>query len=156
MRNFRELEIWKEARKLVKDVYLATKLLPDTEKYGLISQINRCSVSIAANIAEGCAKYSNKDFVRFLQISLGSAYELENHLILCEDLEFIIPEQASPIIKKVQRLQKRIASLIKYNKQNLWPFTLHLIVRSFSVGQPFTLHPSPFTLHPPKTIVNKI
>ncbi|SNZ00915.1 four helix bundle protein [Flagellimonas pacifica] len=119
MRNFRELEIWKDARKLVKDIYLTTKLLPDTEKYGLVSQINRCSVSIAANIAEGCAKYSNKDFVRFLQISLGSAYELENHLILCEDLEFIIPEQASPIIKKVQRLQKRIASLIKYNKQSL-------------------------------------
>ena len=118
MRNFRELKVWKEARILVKEIYLTTKALPDTEKYGLISQINRCSVSITANIAEGCGKYSNKDFVRFLQISLGSAYELENHLILCEDLEFIPSENITPIIKKVQRLQKQIAALIKYNKQN--------------------------------------
>nr|WP_299175238.1 four helix bundle protein [uncultured Allomuricauda sp.] len=116
MRNFRELKVWQDARKLVKEIYLTSKLLPDTEKYGLISQINRCSVSITANIAEGCGKYSNKDFVRFLQISLGSAYELESHLILCEDLEFIPQEQASKIIKKVQLLQKRIAALIKYNK----------------------------------------
>lgn len=119
MRNFRELKVWQDARQLVKDIYLITQLLPDTEKYGLISQINRCSVSITANIAEGCGKYSNKDFVRFLQISLGSAYELESHLILCEDLSFINPDQLSSIIKKVQLLQKRIASLIKYNKQNL-------------------------------------
>lgn len=82
MRNFRELKVWQDARQLIKDIYLITQLLPDTEKYGLISQINRCSVSITANIAEGCGKYSNKDFVRFLQISLGSAYELESHLIL--------------------------------------------------------------------------
>ncbi|MGW9685375.1 four helix bundle protein [Flagellimonas sp. 2504JD1-5] len=118
MRNFRELKVWQDARTLVKEIYLITKVLPNTEKYGLISQINRCSVSIAANIAEGCSKYSNKDFVRFLQISLGSAYELENHLILCEDLGFIPSEHMSPIIKKVQLLQKRIVALIKYNKQN--------------------------------------
>lgn len=117
MRNFRELQVWQDARKLVKEIYLITKVLPDTEKYGLISQIQRCSVSITANIAEGCGKYSNKDFVRFLQISLGSTYELENHLILCEDLGFILSKQISPLIKEVQLLQKRIASLIKYNRQ---------------------------------------
>jgi len=115
MRNFRELEVWKDSRKLVKEVYLLSKTLPDSEKFGLVSQINRCVISIPANIAEGSAKYSQKDFVRFLQISLGSAYELESHLILCTDLEFIEPETASPIIKNIQVLQKRIASLIKYN-----------------------------------------
>ncbi len=118
MRNFRELKVWQDARILVRDIYLITKVLPDTEKYGLTSQIQRCSVSITANITEGCGKYSNKDFVRFLQISLGSTYELENHLILCEDLGFIPSEQISPIIQEVQLLQKRIAALIKYNKQN--------------------------------------
>lgn len=117
MRNFRELKVWQDARILVKKIYLITKLLPDSEKFGLISQMNRCSVSITSNIAEGCGKYSNKDFVRFLQISLGSSYELESHLILCEDLGFIPLEQVSPIIKNTQLLQKRIASLIKYNKQ---------------------------------------
>lgn len=115
MRNFRELEVWKDARKLVKDVYLITKLLPDTEKFGFVSQINRCVISIPANIAEGSAKYSQKDFVRFLQISLGSAYELESHLLLCLDLDFVNEYNASEIIESIQVLQKRIASLIKYN-----------------------------------------
>ena len=71
-----------------------------------------------ANIAEGCAKYSDKDFVRFLQISLGSAYELETHLLLCEDLEFVTSDEISIVLEKTQRLQKRISSLIKYNKSN--------------------------------------
>ena len=73
MRNFREIEVWKEARVLVKKIYNLTKVLPETERYGLTSQINRCVVSIPANIAEGCGKYSNRDFARFLQISLGSS-----------------------------------------------------------------------------------
>jgi len=55
MRNFRELEVWKDSRILVKEVYTITKCLPDSEKYGLVSQMNRCSVSIPANIAEGCS-----------------------------------------------------------------------------------------------------
>jgi four helix bundle protein len=115
MRNFRELEVWKDAIKLVKEVYLLHKSLPESEKYGPISQIDKCAVSIPANIAEGSAKYSQKDFVRFLQISLGSAYELESHLVLCTDLEFIEAGTASATIKNIQVLQKRIASLIKYN-----------------------------------------
>ncbi|NAY92309.1 four helix bundle protein [Muricauda sp. JGD-17] len=73
MRNFRELEVWKDSRALAKEVYQISSNLPDSEKYGLISQINRCAISIPANIAEGCSKFSQKDFVRFLQISLGSA-----------------------------------------------------------------------------------
>ncbi len=115
MRNFRELEVCKDARVLVKKIYTLTSTLPDSEKYGLTSQINRCSVSIPANIAEGSAKYSQKDFVRFLQISLGSSYELETHIILCQDLEFVSHERSSQIIKDIQNLQKRISSLIKYN-----------------------------------------
>ncbi len=115
MRNFRELEVWKDSRVLVKEIYTLTNSLPDSEKFGLIPQINRCSISIPANIAEGCAKYSQKDFIRFLQISLGSSYELETHIILCEDLGFINSATANTTIKKIQNLQKRISSLIKYN-----------------------------------------
>ena len=117
MRNFRELNVWKEAMQLVKEIYQLTKQLPATEKYGLTSQINRCAVSIPANIAEGCSKFSNKDFARFLQISLGSSYELETHLVLCEDLQFLQPKDAVKAIKKVQLLQKRISSLIKFHTQ---------------------------------------
>ncbi len=117
MRNFRELEVWKEAMHLAKEIYQLTKQLPDAEKYGLIAQINRSAVSIPANIAEGCGKYSNKDFARFLQISLGSSYELETHLVLCEDLKFLKTKDSVKVINKVQLLQKRISSLIKYNTQ---------------------------------------
>lgn len=119
MRNFRKLDVWNDARKLVKEIYLITKQLPETEKYGLVSQINRCVVSIPANIAEGSAKDSQKDFARFLQISLGSAFELETHIILCGDLEFLKDVDTLPTIERIQILQKRISSLIKYTKTKL-------------------------------------
>ena len=109
------MEVWQDARHPVKEAFQLSKLLPDSEKYGLVSQINRCAVSIPANIAEGCAKYSQKDFVRFLQISLGSTYKLKIHFTLCADLQFIRSEKSAQIIETVQRLQKRISSLIKYN-----------------------------------------
>ena len=112
MRNFRNLTIWNDSRSIVKEMYLFTQKLPDSEKFGLISQINRCSISIPANIAEGCAKNSNKDFGRFLQISLGSLYELESHITLCQDLEFSNKTNCEPILEKIQILQKQIASLI--------------------------------------------
>jgi len=116
MRNFRELDVWKDSILLVKEVYLLAENLPNSEKYGLKSQILRCVVSIPANIAEGCAKDSQKDFVRFLQISLGSAFELETHLIICEELSFIDSKNISLMNQKINVLQKRITSLINYSK----------------------------------------
>lgn len=112
MRNFRNLTIWNESRFLVKEVYMFTQKLPESEKFGLISQINRCSISVPANIAEGCAKNSDRDFSRFLQISLGSLYELESHITLCQDLELSNQNISEPILEKTQILQKQIASLI--------------------------------------------
>jgi four helix bundle protein len=90
-------------------ICLLPKTLPENEKYGLVSQINRCVISIPADIAQGSAKYYQKHFVRILQISLGSAYELESNLKLCTDLEFINSTKISSIIVNVQLLQKRIA-----------------------------------------------
>lgn len=116
MRNFRDLDVWKDAIALVKEIYVLIDKLPDSEKFGLRSQISRCSVSIPANIAEGCAKDSQKDFVRFLQISLGSAFELETHLVICKELSFITPEEEKDAINKLNVLQKRINALIKYSK----------------------------------------
>ncbi len=119
MRNFRKLDVWVDARQLVKEIYLLTSKLPQSEKFGLTSQINRCVISIPANIAEGAAKDSRKDFIRFLQISLGSSYELETHIILCADLKFIDEENTEIIISKIQILQRRISALINYNKKTL-------------------------------------
>lgn len=118
MRNFRELNVWKDGRVLVKEIYKLTQFIPDSERFGLIPQIQRSVISIPANIAEGCSKHSQKDFLRFLQISLGSAYELESHILLCEDLEFLTPEKAEPAIQNIQKLQRGIASLIKYIRSN--------------------------------------
>lgn len=119
MRNFKELEVWKESRLLVKDIYLLTNSLPQEEKFGLTSQIRRCVISIPSNIAEGSAKDSQKDFARFLQISLGSCFELESHLILCLDLEIINKDKTITSLENIQRLQKRISSLIKYVKTQI-------------------------------------
>ena len=116
MRNFKELDVWKDAITLVKDVYMITEHLPNTEKFGLKTQIARCVVSIPANIAEGCAKDSQKDFVRYLQISLGSTFELETHIIICNSLSFIVGNDYELLIDKIIVLQKRINSLIKYSK----------------------------------------
>ncbi len=119
MRNFKELEVWKESRVLTKDIYLLTNFLPQDEKFGLISQIRRCVISIASNIAEGAAKDSQKDFLRYLQISLGSSFELESHLILCVDLELISKTQMENHLENIERIQKRISPLIRYVKTQI-------------------------------------
>jgi four helix bundle protein len=107
MRDFKKLDIWNDSRKLVKQIYLISKDLPETEKIGLISQINRSVISIPANIAEGSAKNSQKDFKRFLHISLGSAFELETLLILCEDLNFIEKSKLKEVLMSINILQKK-------------------------------------------------
>lgn len=84
--NFRELKIWKESLALVKEIYLITSQLPTEEKFGFVSQINRCAVSIPSNIAEGSGRTSNKEFIHFLNIAISSSYELETQLILIEDI----------------------------------------------------------------------
>lgn len=119
MRDFRKLNVWNDARLLVKEIYTIANDLPQSENFGLTPQIKRCVISIPANIAEGAAKDSQRDFTRFLQISLGSCYELESHLILCNDLKFLSENKLSLMIEKVQVLQKRISAFISYNKSKL-------------------------------------
>ncbi len=100
--NFRELSIWKESIELVKQVYGITGTLPMEEKFGLVSQMNRCAVSIPSNIAEGCGRPSLKDFQRFLTFSLSSSYELETQLILISELYGIDITMVLLELKKVQ------------------------------------------------------
>ncbi len=95
---------------LVKDIYLITNSYPKTEQFGIISQIQRAAVSIPANIAEGSAKSSNKDFARFLEISMGSAYELETLILLSKDLNYIKVENFEPIENKIKEVSRMIKS----------------------------------------------
>lgn len=119
MRNFKELDIWKESKVLAKEIYLLTNSLPLDEKFGLTSQIKRCVISIPSNIAEGAAKDSQKDFLRFLQISLGSCFELESHLLLCIDLNLLEKEITEIHLTSIERLQKRISSMVNYVKTKI-------------------------------------
>ncbi len=111
MHKFKDFIVWQKGRVLVKEVYQLTKLLPDNEKYGLTSQINRAVVSIPANIAEGSGRKTNLDFCRFLDISNGSSFELETLLILCVDLSFLSEKELIPVQELNQEIQKMIYSL---------------------------------------------
>ncbi|MGJ8684617.1 MAG: four helix bundle protein [Nonlabens sp.] len=115
MRNYKELRIWSDSMELVTAIYKFTALLPDSEKFGLISQINRAAVSVPANIAEGCAKDSNADFLRFLRISQGSLFELDTLIQITKNIALteLSPEDISI---KINALQKSIGSMISYNK----------------------------------------
>ncbi len=119
MRNFRELNIWQESIKLVKQIYEIAALLPNEEKFGLKSQMQRASVSISSNIAEGCSRNSNIEFKRFLEIAMGSSFELETQLIIVTELKFIEIEKTKYIFENISKLQKMINSFIsKLIEQN--------------------------------------
>jgi four helix bundle protein len=89
MQDFKKLTIWQKAHSMTLEVYKATNDFPVTEQYGLTSQIRRACASIPANIAEGCGRDGTVEFARFLQIAMGSVYELEYFIILASDLKYI-------------------------------------------------------------------
>lgn len=113
MHNFSKLEIWKDAILLAKEVYIVTSQFPKEERYGLISQINRCSVSVPSNIAEGSSRSSDKEFSHFLKISLGSLFELETQLILSNEFGIILIEVLNILLEKIVALQRMIVNFLK-------------------------------------------
>ncbi len=119
MRNFRELEIWKLGMQIVKAVYKVANKLPKEEKFGLISQLKRAAVSVPANIAEGCSRYSEKDFNRFLQISIGSLFEVETELLLCIQLEFIEKNEITDLLQLIDEEEKMISKMIAKVKERI-------------------------------------
>ncbi|AMC12095.1 four helix bundle protein [Lutibacter profundi] len=106
MHKIEELKIWKKSIKLTMLVYQLITALPSNEKYGLISQIKRSSVSIPSNIAEGAGRNSNKEFKHFLSIANGSAYELHTQLILTIELGLISKEKVQPVLDLITEVQK--------------------------------------------------
>jgi four helix bundle protein len=112
MHNFRQLQIWKEGMEVAKATYLVLGNLPVSEKFGLISQISRCAVSVPSNIAEGSSRSSNKEFAHFLSISLGSLFELETQLLLSIELGFI-KDNLDNLLTSIIQLQKKISTFKK-------------------------------------------
>lgn len=113
MRNFRDLKVYQESRVLAKKVFLYTKDFPKDERYGLTSQIRRASISIVSNIAEGSARSSKKDFSHFLNISLGSSFELEAQIELSCDFDYLPSSRAVVLKASLYPVQKMLASLMK-------------------------------------------
>lgn len=109
MHRFKELEIWKRSRKFSSSIYNITSTFPETEKFGLVNQLRRASVSIPSNIAEGSSRQSNKDFSRFLEIAIGSAYEIETQLLIAFDLKFLDQESVSILTDELEEIVKMIS-----------------------------------------------
>lgn len=103
MRYFTKYKVWEISNELVLEIYQLTIQFPNSEKYNLISQIQRAVYSIPSNIAEGCGRDSDKNFNRFIHMELGSAHEVEYFLILTRDLKFITEEKSENLILKVNK-----------------------------------------------------
>ncbi|WP_336069219.1 four helix bundle protein [Mesoflavibacter sp. CH_XMU1404-2] len=106
MHRFKDLEIWKRSRVFCSTIYQVTSNFPESEKFGLTNQLRRAAVSIPSNIAEGSSRKSNKDFARFLQITLGSAFEIETQLLIASDLKFISDEDLESLLNELNSIIK--------------------------------------------------
>jgi len=113
MQKYYDLQIYKRAINLIVDLYKFTKELPQSENFGLKSQIQRAGVSIALNIAEGCGTSSNKDFVNFLRISLKSTYELKAALEVCYKLKYCTKNRIIKLYQELDEIGAMINGLIK-------------------------------------------
>jgi four helix bundle protein len=108
--NFKKLIIWKNSLELVFETYKMTKAFPTEERFGLTSQLNRCSISIPSNIAEGSSKSSEKHFKTFLETALGSAFEWETQIIIAKGLNYITEVKFNQLEKNINDIQKMISS----------------------------------------------
>ncbi len=112
MKDFRKLQVWQKAHQLAIELYRATAAFPREELYGLTSQIRRCCASIPANIAEGCGRNTDGELARFLEISMGSASELEHHSLLSNEIGFLESAAHEHLERKVIEAKQMLASLI--------------------------------------------
>ncbi len=113
MQDFRNLKVWGKAHALTLEIYRCSKTFPRDEMYGLTSQMRRASVSVGANIAEGACRRGNVDFARFLQIAVGSASELEYHLLLARDLELLKVSDYQRLSDEAVEVKRMLASLMQ-------------------------------------------
>lgn len=118
MHKLKELQIWKKSIDLAVDIYKATKSFPKEETYGLTSQIRRSAVSIPSNISEGAGRNSDNEFLHFLGIANGSAYELETQVIISNKLELIDNSETETLLSQLSEIQKMNYGLMQKLKLN--------------------------------------
>ncbi len=118
VKRFEDLEIWKESRALVKQVYRLTGKFPRTESFGLASQMQRAAVSVMSNIAEGFERGSNTEFIQFLYIARSSCGELRSQTYVALDLEYASQVEITDIRERCETLSRRLSNLIEYLKKS--------------------------------------
>lgn len=111
--SFEKLHVWQDARIFVSAIYKITQKFPQEERFGLIPQIRRASVSVTANIAEGSSRTSKKDQAHFSQIAYGSLLEVLNHLYIALDLKYIESPEFKKFRENIYSLTKQLSSLRK-------------------------------------------
>ena len=112
MLEWQDMEVWKEAHRLVLEVYRLAQTFPDEERFRLRDQICRCASSVAANIVEGHTRHSNREYIQFLYVARGSAEETRYHLLLAKDLGYIENEQYTGLDGAYTRVSKMLNALI--------------------------------------------
>src|SRR4029079_16139061 len=113
MHNYKKLTVWQKSVDLAVEMYKLTKKFPPEEKFGLVSQIRKCVVSIASNIAEGAGRNTTGEFIQFIGISEGSANELETQTIISEKLGYITKEELNKSIDSISEIRRMLFSLKK-------------------------------------------
>jgi four helix bundle protein len=117
VRNFKDLKAWERSHRLVLDVYDATGRFPSQEKFGLTAQLRRCCASIPANIAEGCGRSGEAELARFMLISMGSASELEYHLLLARDLGYLSAQHYQELFQEAGDVKRMLSTFITKLRQ---------------------------------------
>jgi len=113
MQSFRDIKVWQKSYRLTLAVYRATATFPREEQFGLTSQLRRAASSVPANIAEGCCCDGDAEFARFLRIAMGSASELECHILLARDLGLLSSPVAAALETDVEEVKRMLSSFIR-------------------------------------------
>ena len=121
MNSYRDLKVWQLGMQLAKEIYLLTQQFPKHEVYGLSSQVQRAAVSVPANLAEGHAKESTKDFLRHISIAQGSLAETETHLLLAESLGYLKSDCVAQVLGKYSEERRMLSGLRRRLKTKLSP-----------------------------------
>ena len=116
MKTHKDLEVWQKSIALVTEVYSVSASFPKEEMYGLVGQVRRAAISVPSNIAEGAARQSNKEYIQFLHVALGSLMELDTQLVIANNLNFLSNQSLNNIQLKIEDIGKMLNGLIKYRK----------------------------------------
>ncbi|MDX2229922.1 MAG: four helix bundle protein [Leptolyngbyaceae cyanobacterium bins.349] len=118
MQDFRTLKVWQRSHQFTLEVYQVTGSFPTHELYGLTSQMRRAATSVPTNIAEGCGRGSDAEFARFLQYAMGSASELDYHLLLAHDLHFLEISRYEPLHNELTEIKKMLNAFLQKLRAN--------------------------------------